>query len=97
MYNTDIELYMEVHPKVNAFVSARGQEERFTVFSVYEKRKTADLKSVATPGNPASLLQDVPWADISYLEEANNARARTDAGTEISLGEKTEDRLPILS
>ena len=87
---------MEVHPKVNALVLARGQEERFTVFSVYEKRKTADLKSVATPGNPASLLQDVPWADISYLEGANDARA-TDAGTEISLGEKTEDRLPILS
>ena len=94
MYNTDIELYMEVHPKVNAFVSARGQEERFTVFSVYEKRKTADLKSVATPGNPACLLQDVPWADISYLEEA---RVCTDAGTQISLGEKTEDRLPVLS
>jgi hypothetical protein len=94
MYNADIELDMEVHPKVNALVLARGQEERFTVFSVYEKRKTADLKSVATPGNPAFLLQDVPWAEISYIEEA---RACTDAGTEISLGEKTEVRLPILS
>jgi hypothetical protein len=72
---------MEVHPKLNALVSARGQEERFTVFSVYEKRKTADLKSVATPGNPASLLQDVPWADISYLEEFSIARAATDART----------------
>jgi hypothetical protein len=81
MYNADIELDMEVHPKLNALVSACGQEERFTVFSVYEKRKTADLKSVATPGNPASLLQDVPWANISYLEEFSNARADTDART----------------
>jgi hypothetical protein len=71
---------MENHPKVNALVSAQGKEERFTVFSVYEKRKTADLKSIPTPGNPASLLQDVPWADISYLE-ASYARARTDAET----------------
>jgi hypothetical protein len=72
---------MENHPKVNALVSAQGKEERFTVFSVYEKRKTADLKSIPTPGNPASLLQDVPWADISYLEEASYARARKDAET----------------
>jgi hypothetical protein len=68
MYNTDIELDMEVHPQVNALVSARGQEERFTVFSVYAKKKTADLKSIRTPGNPAFLLQDVPCVDISYLD-----------------------------
>jgi hypothetical protein len=72
---------METCPKVNAFVSARGKDERFTVFSVYEKKKTADLKSIATPGNPASLVQDVPWADISYLDEANNAEVWTDVGT----------------
>jgi len=72
---------METYPKVNAFVSARGKDERFTVFSVYEKKKTADLKSIASPGNPASLVQDVPWADISYLDEANNAEVWTDVGT----------------
>jgi len=59
---------METHPTVNAVVLARGKDERFTVFSVYEKKKTADLKSLPTPGNPASLLQDVPWEDISYLD-----------------------------
>jgi hypothetical protein len=72
---------METYPKVNAFVSARGKDERFTVFSVYERKKTADLKSIATPGNPASLVQDVPWADISYLDEADNAKVWTDVGT----------------
>jgi hypothetical protein len=72
---------METYPKVNAFVSARGKDERFTVFSVYERKKTADLKSIATPGNPASLVQDVPWADISYLDEENNGEVWTDAGT----------------
>jgi hypothetical protein len=60
---------MESYPAVNALVSARGKDERFTVFSVYEKKNTADLKSVPTPGNPAHLLQDVPWTDISYLSD----------------------------
>jgi hypothetical protein len=63
---------METYPAVNAPVLARGKNDRFTVFSVYEKKKTADLKSTRTPGNPAYLLQDVPWADISYLDEASN-------------------------
>jgi len=71
---------MEMRPTVDALVSARGRNERFTVFSVYDKKKTADLKSIATPGNPASLLQDVPWGDISYLDESRSERAGTDAG-----------------
>jgi hypothetical protein len=63
---------METYPQVNALVSARGKDERFTVFSVYGKKKTADLKSIRTPGNSAYLLQDVPWSDISYVDQASN-------------------------
>jgi hypothetical protein len=63
---------METYPKVHARVSALGKNETFTVFSVHEKIKTADLKSVGTPGNPSYLLQDVPWADISYLDELSD-------------------------
>jgi hypothetical protein len=62
---------METYPEVNALVSVEGKDERFTIFSVYWKKKTADLKSYPTPGNPAYLLQDVPWADISYLNVEN--------------------------
>jgi hypothetical protein len=62
---------METYPMVNALVFARGKDEKFTVFSVYVKKKTADLKSLPTPGNPAYLLQDVPWINISYLDEAS--------------------------
>jgi hypothetical protein len=58
---------MKTYPEVNALVAVEGKDERFKVFSVYEKKKTADLKSSPTPGNPAYLLQDVPWANISYL------------------------------
>jgi hypothetical protein len=60
---------METYPKVHARVSALGKNETFTVFSVHQKIKTADLKSAGAPGNPSYLLQDVPWADISYLDE----------------------------
>lgn len=72
---------METHPKVNAPVSVRGKDDRFTVFSVYEKRKTADLKAIRAPGSPAYLLQDVAWTDISYLEETSDpATYAGDAG-----------------
>jgi hypothetical protein len=60
---------METNPMVNALVTARGSDERFTIFSIHEKIKTADLKSIRTPGNPEYLLQDVPWEDLSYLDE----------------------------
>jgi hypothetical protein len=60
---------MDTCPVVSAFVSALGKDDRFTVFSVREKKRTADLKSTPSPGNPAYLLQDVPWADISYLPD----------------------------
>jgi len=55
---------METSPKAYR-ISARGKNETFAIFSVCEKRKTADLKSVTTPGHLSYLLQDVPWTDIS--------------------------------
>ena len=60
---------METRPSDNALVTASEHGETFTVFAVREKKKTADLKSVPTPGNPSYLLQDVPWSEISYLPE----------------------------
>ena len=63
LYNSGMKSY----PVENALVSARGKDDRFTVFSVREKKQTVDLKSVPTHGNPSHLVQDVPWTDISYL------------------------------
>jgi hypothetical protein len=68
-YSTLYNSGMKSYPIENALVSARGKDERFTVFSVREKKQTVDLKSVPTPGNPSHLVQDVPWTEISYLSD----------------------------
>jgi hypothetical protein len=70
VYDCRIErIFMDTHPSDNALVTAREHGETFTVFAVREKKKTADLKSIPTPGNPSYLLQDVPWSEISYFLE----------------------------
>jgi hypothetical protein len=55
-------------PKMHSLVTARGQAEKFTVFSSHTESKTAKLKTVASPGYPSLLFENIPWADIFYLE-----------------------------
>jgi hypothetical protein len=58
-------------PKVNdpVFIKGRGFV-RYVVAVVRPDKKTADVKTTA---GLAILHQDVPWSELSYLDESQNA------------------------
>jgi hypothetical protein len=55
-------------PKMHCLVTAQGLAEKFTVFSSHAESKTAKLKTVPSPGCPSLLFENIPWADIFYVQ-----------------------------
>ncbi|MGC1686726.1 MAG: hypothetical protein WA734_13960 [Candidatus Acidiferrales bacterium] len=57
--------------KVGDVVFKQNSLVTYVVTGIDEKKKTADIKN--TKGNIIGLKRDVPWSELSVLDESQNA------------------------
>lgn len=53
-------------PRPNDLVLLEDNDNRLVVVNVDASRRTADLKTIASP---AILYENIPWSKLSYREE----------------------------